>query len=837
MKRASVLPVLILLIYVCACKKKDQVLAGPLPPPDSDIITVENNRFSSVVTSQTVAAFISGTIMDEDGKTLTGVSVTSGNVSATTNNKGYFQFPAAVTVNKDYATITVTLNGYFKAIRTFTPNASGKANHYFEIKLLKPGSEKTVAASGGNVVLDNKVDITFPDAAVVTSGGAAYNGQYRVSARYIDPASANFLETMPGMLTGLNDQNQLQALQSFGMTVVELKDASGNPLKLAPGKKATLKLPAPANGPSTIPLWHFNEKYGLWIQAGVATKTGDSYIAEVNHFSTWNLDLEFNSFKLDLQFKDQLGNALTGLHVQAYMDGLNKIKSFYTDNEGKATLINCPSSKPLIIKTLFQCDTALKTLDPVTADRSETVSVSFGPGVKSYTITGKIAGCDNSALANQPFKMAIQGDGPSAGLPGVTDAEGNYTVTGMLCNNSNAITVQASAFLNNEYRYAPAVNITLASSTYNAQICDTAGIADNFEIVFPDPVLNSFIRTKINKPSGAIFYGDVKNIDSVAPLSGLIGDLSGLQFCTNLKVLSFSGTVNLSDLGPVKNLLSLQDLSINAENALVSDISPLQNLTQLQSLNLRCRNVSDILPLQNLVHLQYFGITSNGLSDLSPLRNLTQMTWLQLISDAISDLTPLQNLTQLTSFEVDSRLLTSSNLAIVQNFTQLYNLWIRGTTISDFSVVKNLPGLLYLHLDRNQISDVSQFTSLSNLVSLELGQNLITDISALQTMTQLQYLKLSYNQISDISSLKNIKPAITLDLDHNLISDLSPLQGLDSLEVLWLQSNNITDISTLINGPFPKLVSLMMTTQQQGTITQAQQDAFKSNHPNCTASW
>jgi hypothetical protein len=129
-------------------------------------------------------------------------------------------------------------------------------------------------------------------------------------------------------------------------------------------EKATLKLPAPANGPATIPLWHFNEKIWLVDTSGEQLpKTGDSYTAEVNHFSTWNLDLEFTNFKLDLQFKDQLGNALTGLHVQAYMDGLNKIKSFYTDNEGKATLINCPSSKPLIIKTLFQCDTASKTLD------------------------------------------------------------------------------------------------------------------------------------------------------------------------------------------------------------------------------------------------------------------------------------------------------------------------------------------------------------------------------------------------------------------------------------------------------------------------------------------
>ena len=37
------------------------------------------------------------------------------------------------------------------------------------------------------------------------------------------------------MLAGLNDQNQVQALQSFGMAMVELRDASGNPRNY-PGK-------------------------------------------------------------------------------------------------------------------------------------------------------------------------------------------------------------------------------------------------------------------------------------------------------------------------------------------------------------------------------------------------------------------------------------------------------------------------------------------------------------------------------------------------------------------------------------------------------------------------
>ena len=768
---------------------------------------------------------------------MTGVSVTSGNETVITDSKGYFQFPESVTVNKDYAIISATLTGYFKATRTFTPNTSGKAHHYVEIKLMKPSPGKTVSSNGGNVILDNKIDLTFPDASIVTSTGAAYTGQYKVSARYIDPAAANFLDIMPGLLTGLNDQNQLQALQSFGMATVELRDASGNPLQIAPGKKVILKLPAPANGPATIPLWHFNEKYGMWIKAGVAIKTGNTYTAEVNHFSTWNLDLELNSFRLDLQFKDQLGNALSGLHAEAYMDGANKIRSFYTDNEGKATLINCPSSKPLTIKTFFQCDTASKNLDPVTASRSEIVTVPGGPGLKSYTITGKLFGCNDITLANQPFKIAIQGDANSLGVPGVTDAQGNYTVTGMICNNSNAFTVQAMAFISNEYRYAPAATVTLTASIYNAQICDTAAsVGDNFQILFPDHALESLIRAKIDKPVGAIVYGDVKNIDTLVTFD-VISDLSGIQFCTNLKVLDLRGGANFSDLRLLKDLLSLQRLFISeVGNGLITDILSLQNLTQLQHLGLTCPNLSDISPIQNLAHLQGLSIVSNTLSDISALRNLTQINWLELNSDALADLSPLENLIQLKNLNIYSKLLASSDLNLLKNFKSLIELTIGRTSISDFSIVKDIPQLLYLHLDANQISDVSQFASLKKLVSLELSKNRITDISPLQSITQLQYLKLSSNQISDISSLKNMSTAIIIDLEHNKISDVTPLQNLNSLQILWLNNNQISTINSLING-VSNLQVLRLSHQQQGTITQIQQDTFKTSHPACYVEW
>jgi Leucine-rich repeat (LRR) protein len=828
-----------LLIWICSCKKTDQISPGAEPPP-SDIITGENNRLSAAVTSQTTTAFVSGTVMDELGKALEGALVTCGNTTITTNNKGYFQFESSLTVNKDYAVIVATLSGYFKGIRTFTPNSSGKANHFIELTLLKTGTAKTVAENGGNIELDNKIRLSFPQAAVVNSSGAIHHGQYVVTGRYIDPSTINFPDIMPGMLAGLNDQNQLRALQSFGMMSVELKDASGNVLQIAPGKTVTMELPAPSNGPATIPLWHFNEKYGLWIKTGEAIKGGDKYTAEVNHFSSWNLDLEFNSFKLEIQFKDPSGNVLAGLHGQAYTEGVNKIVSFYSDDDGKITLINCPSSKPLTVKTFFQCDTVARSVEPVTASRTEIIIVSPGAGIKSYKIEGKLSGCNNEALANRPFTIATQADGSSLGLPGVTDVNGNYTVTGMLCYKDNeALLVQAMAFVDGEYRYAPAAYIDSASSIYNAQLCDTsASPDDNFQIIFPDQALDALIRAAINKPLGVIEYKDIKGLDTLIGTTDAINDLAGIQFCTGLKVFDFPSGANLTDLGLLKNLLSLQRLSVWARtlDGGITDIAPLQNLTQLRELDLRCPNLSDYSTLQHLVRLQTVTLTSKSLSNVSSLSSLSQLTKLSLSSDALRDLGPLSNLTGLKSLTIQSSSLASADLDVLKNLNKLESLSISHSTISDFSVVKDLPALLYLYLDWNQISDVSQFAASKSLVRLDLTLNSISDISSLQALTQLEYLNLTRNQITDINALRYMPLLETFIIESNKISDLSPLQNLSNLQLLWMNFNRISNIEPLING-VPNLKTLLISGQETGPIGQRYRDDFKATHPSCQTTW
>ena len=873
-----------LTFYVLSCKKSDHTPAPPEPPTEVDIIKLEDDRFSKVIAGTTIDGYISGIVVAEDEQPLTGVSVSCGTNTVVTNSKGFFQFPTKLSLNKDYAVITAMLNGYFKNIKTFTPNPSGKANHYFKIKLLKTDVEKTIAATGGNIVLDNKIDLTFPNDAVVTETGARYTGQYKILARYIDPDAGNFLDIMPGELAGLNDQNQINALQSYGMADVEIKDMSGNTLNIAPGKTVKMLLPAPDNAPASLSLWHFNEKNGLWIKTGTATKSGNNYSAEVNHFSTWSVGADVDGFTVSLQFKSLQGSPLAGLRVQAFAQSKGHVLGFYTDNEGKATLIKCPVTEPLILKTIFECDTIINTLAPVTANRDEVITLENNLSfIRNYTIKGTLTGCDNAPLINQPFQIAVQSSGRS--IPGVTDGQGAYLITSTFCNPNNTPAMQAQSFIGNEYLFAPAITIIDTSITYNARICDsTSGVSNDFIVVFPDPILEEVIREKINKPAGAILYSDVKDIDTLNGakeiLDFVVKNFEGIQFCTNVKYVRFfvqdidslsafqnlanlrflrltpghMSTKFITDISPLKNLILLETLHL--EETKITDLSPLQDLTQLKDIMLNNGLISDVSPLKNLTNLESLSLYGNQITDITSLKSLPQLKSLNVGYNKISDITPLKDIVSLQTLVLNQNQI--SDFSPVQNMSNLKGLSLTGCGISNLGFLQNLTNLESLTLMSNQFTDITPLQNLLKLKNLALSVNNITSIAALQNMTQMEVLYLEGNSISDLSPIQNLNKIFSLYLtgnkisditalknltslaylfaENNTISDLTPLQNLPLLQLIMMGYNNIADINPLING-VPSLTSLSIQNQQPGKLSQSQKDAFKTTHPNAYVTW
>ena len=84
---------------------------------------------------------------------------------------------------------------------------------------------------------------------------------------------------------------------TFGAFHLLPRDAQGQPLAMALGKRASVSLPIQANqratAPATIPLFHYDDDKGLWIEDGTLTRSGDAYVGEVTHFSVFNADTVF----------------------------------------------------------------------------------------------------------------------------------------------------------------------------------------------------------------------------------------------------------------------------------------------------------------------------------------------------------------------------------------------------------------------------------------------------------------------------------------------------------------------------------------------------------------
>ena len=269
----SLLVTIIILTFAAGCRKVDT----PTTPPD-------------VTPSITTA--VAGQITDESGLPLAGVTVTNAGGTATTDANGLFVIPDAALSNGRTVVIAKKA-GYFNGARAAMATI-GKVT-YMKLSLAMNAILGTVnATTGGTVNLPSGASLMLSPSGVVTASGAAYSGLVSVSAKHLDPANTNFNSLFAGDLVAQQADGSQTILTSAGVVIAELHGASGEILQPAPGKPALLTIPITpsqrATATSTIPLWYFDETLGMWKEEGVATKFGNSYSANVQHFSAWNYD-------------------------------------------------------------------------------------------------------------------------------------------------------------------------------------------------------------------------------------------------------------------------------------------------------------------------------------------------------------------------------------------------------------------------------------------------------------------------------------------------------------------------------------------------------------------
>ncbi len=336
----------------------------------------------------------------------------------------------------------------------------------------------------------------------------------------------------------------------------------------------------------------------------------------------------------------------------------------------------------------------------------------------------------------------------------------------------------------------------------------------------PDSNLRAAIAEELGKgPNTPITVEEMERLEELDLPDAGIGDLTGLQFATNLNEL-FLGTWwenagnQISDLSPIAGLVELRELRLD-ENP-ISDLSPLKNLKNLTHLVCRDTPVSDLSPLAGLINLRLIFLNANpNISDLSPLSGLINLEVLHLTDNKVSELSPLAELINLKDLLMWGN--PVSNLSPLTQLPKLDKLNICGGKISDLTPLVDFTSLKELYFANNDISDISPLARLTGLNRLNLKDNDISGVSPLASLTNLTWLNLEDNDISDISPLAGLTNLTWLDLSNNEISNFSPLDGLrENIKLLWHNNPAFPKGGPKIEGPW--LWAVLLDTTDDGKL-------------------
>lgn len=361
----------------------------------------------SPASKELINTHVYGRVMDENDQPISNAEVKlasfEGEKVLYTDEKGYFEFYNLRTLGNS-AFVKIKKDGKFDAFRRWS--AIKNKWNYTEVKMLDKEIVGTIdAGTGGEVETQEGAKLKLPAASVVKKSGSPYNGIINVAMKWIDPTADDLHQRIVGDLSGIDIEGNEVALATYGMMVVELLDNAGNELQIAEGKKAELTYPVPddihGTPPQTVPMWSYDEVLGTWIEETVASFKDNSYIAEVSHFSAWNVDWKGDRIELSgtVTVDGQTGSILTSYQIFVNSPVLGK-RGGYLTPDGDFLFYNFPANEEFTLTILNICGQVVhqQSYGPY-AQNTDLGTIDVGQGNQTtLTISGTALDCNNDPL-------------------------------------------------------------------------------------------------------------------------------------------------------------------------------------------------------------------------------------------------------------------------------------------------------------------------------------------------------------------------------------------------------------------------------------------------------
>lgn len=442
-----------------------------------------------------------GQIIDESNNPISGVTVTIGSLTKQTDANGIFIIKNA-SVKEQMAYVTATKTGYLDGSRSLVPT-TGSNN--VKIMLLSSTPNQTInSGAASTVTLANGTKVVF-DGTFKSDTGTAYSGAVSVVLKHLDPADPNVSKKMPGMLLAQNTAGQAQVLNTFGMIDVVLLGSGGQKLQIV--NPAQIEMPITstqlASASATIPLWHFDQTAGYWIEDGTATKVGNVYKGTVSHFSWWNCDYPYAQATLNIKVVNSSNIPLTNIRVDILPSGYTYAAQGYTNSLGLVSGV-IPANLAFDVKVYDTCGVLILT-QPQTAlavGSSTTlpnIVISSGLSANSL-VTGTLLKCNNTNVTNGYIQM-VYGGQPQAVL--VTN--GAFSFNTLVCSTSSTFTLQGYDYDN--LQTTGIINSAFTgTNTILGNITACTAVAEYITYQIDSGIVNNIIVNVKATSQGTSFY-------------------------------------------------------------------------------------------------------------------------------------------------------------------------------------------------------------------------------------------------------------------------------------------------------------------------------------------
>lgn len=330
------------------------------------------------------------------------VEVSIGSQKSLTNSTGDFFL-----TNVGAGRVKVDFKSDFQAsTQKIISVANGKTT-YITASMANIGATKTIASSTGGTVTFNAATVKFDPNSIAYSNGTAFSGNATVKATYFDPTNATFTNCFPGEFKGIDKDGKETSIESYGFINVEISSGTEK-LNLVKGMTADISLPIPASivgkAPLSIPLWWYDESFGIWKEEGFAKKStdGKNYEGKVSHFSNWNCDRPTETSFLHGRILDKNSKPMYFARVMSQGSDYAGSSSAYTDENGNFKIAVKSAASVKITANYYTFASTTQTFTtPPTGDTLDIGDITIDyDETKVSVIVGQVVDNADKGLAN-----------------------------------------------------------------------------------------------------------------------------------------------------------------------------------------------------------------------------------------------------------------------------------------------------------------------------------------------------------------------------------------------------------------------------------------------------